>query len=153
MPDPLVLASDSPDATRAIAARLGGRLAAGDVVGLIGELGAGKTVFVQGLAQGMGIEANVTSPTFILMRQHPGNPPLCHADAYRLNSPAELEDLGLEDVLATSVLAIEWADRVLDALPEERIEVTLSHVGPEERRIEIVAAGERLAAIVREVFA
>ncbi len=113
----IILTSGSPDATRDIAARLGVCLRAGDVVALSGELGAGKTCFVQGLAKGMGLQANVTSPTFILIRQHPGDPALCHADAYRLESPEELEDLGLEDILAYSVLAIEWAERTGLMLP------------------------------------
>jgi len=148
----IILTSGSPDATRDIAARLGVCLRAGDVVALSGELGAGKTCFVQGLAKGMGLQANVTSPTFILIRQHPGDPALCHADAYRLESPEELEDLGLEDILAYSVLAIEWAERVMDALPEDRIDVALSYADGEGRRVRITGCGERSARLVREAF-
>jgi tRNA threonylcarbamoyladenosine biosynthesis protein TsaE len=149
----LQLTSDSAEATREIAARLGSILRAGDVVALFGDLGAGKTCFVQGLAEGLGIAGHVTSPTFILIRHHPGNPPLCHADAYRLTAPQDLEDLGLEDILATGVLAVEWAERVLDALPAERVEVRLAGGDGETREIVVAAQGERLEAALREVFA
>lgn len=146
----LELSSDSAEATRAVAARLGALLTVGDVVALFGELGTGKTCFVQGLARGLGVAGHVTSPTFILMRQHPGPTPLCHADAYRLESPEEFEDLGLEDILATSVLAVEWAERVLAALPEERLEVRLTHADEDRRRIAVTARGARLADKLRE---
>lgn len=148
-----VLHSQSPDETRDLAARLAGYLQVGDVVALSGSLGAGKTCFVQGLARGLGIEGYVTSPTFILMRHHPGNPSLCHADAYRLESPEELEDLGLEDVLASAVLALEWAEGVADALPAERIEVHITSDGESTRTLHIEGRGDRLAAVVREAFA
>lgn len=127
-------------------------LVEGDVVALDGDLGAGKTCFVQGLAEGLGIEGPVTSPTFILMREHPGSPPLCHADAYRLGSALELEDLGLEDILARCVLAIEWAQRVEDALPEERVNVHLRRTGEECRQIALAATGPRLARALEEAF-
>ena len=146
------MTSDSAEATRDIAARLGPPLRVGDVVALCGRLGAGKTCFVQGLARGMGIEGNVTSPTFILMRQHTGETPLCHADAYRLGSAPELHEVGLDDVLVHSVLAIEWAERVLDALPAERIDVDLQYAEGDGRRITITARGSRAAAVVREAF-
>ena len=149
----LQLTSDSPEATRRIAARLGAVLQAGDVVALFGDLGAGKTCFVQGLAEGLGIHGHVTSPTFILIRQHPGNPPLCHADAYRLAAPEDLEDLGLEDILATSVLAVEWAERVLGALPQDRVEVYLGGGDGDTREIVIKAQGPRLEAALEELFA
>ena len=148
----LELTSDSPETTSALAACLGAILGAGDVVALFGELGAGKTCFVQGLARGLGIVAHVTSPTFILMRQHPGHPPLCHADAYRLTCGADIEDLGLEDILATSVLAVEWAERVADALPDERVEVRLGTPGGDEREITLTVHGERLAKLLQEAF-
>lgn len=149
----MTVCSESPAATRALAARLGARLQAGDVVALFGDLGAGKTCFVQGLAEGMGVTGPVTSPTFILMRQHPGSPPLCHADAYRLDSPEALDDLGLDDVLTSCVVAIEWADRVLAALPEERLDVTLTTVDENTRRVEVTARGARAVTILQEAFA
>ncbi len=147
------LSSTSADATRRIAERLGSRLRAGDVVALFGDLGAGKTCFVQGLARGLGIVANVTSPTFILMRYHPGAPALCHADAYRLESGAELEDLDLEDALSDAVVAIEWAERVLEALPAERVEVRLLAGEGETREIRLIARGAALTRALKEALA
>jgi tRNA threonylcarbamoyladenosine biosynthesis protein TsaE len=148
----LELTSDSPEATSALAARLGALLRPGDVVALCGDLGAGKTCFVQGLARGLGIEGHVTSPTFILMRQHPGDPALCHADAYRLTCGEDLEDLGLEDILATSVLAVEWAEQVAEALPDERVEVRLTSDGMARRAITLTGRGERLTKLLEEAF-
>jgi tRNA threonylcarbamoyladenosine biosynthesis protein TsaE len=149
----LTFRTDSPEATRQLAARLGAHLQAGDVVALYGDLGAGKTCFVQGLAAGMGIRDHVTSPTFILVRTHPGTPALCHADAYRLESPAELEDLGLEDLLAEAVLAIEWAEKVQEALPTDRLEVTLRILDDDARELTFCAGGERSEAVLREALA
>lgn len=148
----ITVVSDCAEATQALAARLGAVVRAGDLVALFGELGAGKTCFVQGLARGLGIADNVTSPTFILMRRHPGAPTLCHADAYRLESAAELEDLGLEDALGEAVVAVEWAERVMEALPAERVEVRLTVVDDETRRVEITARGEDLRRRVWEAF-
>lgn len=146
------LTSHSAAETQGIARRLGALLVEGDVVALDGDLGAGKTCFVQGLAEGLGIAGPVTSPTFILMREHPGSPPLCHADAYRLGSALELEDLGLQDVLARCVLAIEWAQGVEDALPQERVSVLLRRTGEDCRQIDIAATAPRLAEALQEAF-
>jgi tRNA threonylcarbamoyladenosine biosynthesis protein TsaE len=142
------LRSDAPETTRALAARLGALLRPGDVVALSGDLGAGKTCFVQGLAAGMGIQGNVTSPTFILMRHHPGPVMLCHADAYRLGSAEEFADLGLDDVLRQGVLAVEWAEQVAAALPADRLEVALESTGDDHRRIRLAARGPRSAEVL-----
>jgi tRNA threonylcarbamoyladenosine biosynthesis protein TsaE len=145
--------TDCAKATQELAARLGACLQAGDVVALYGDLGAGKTCFVQGLAAGLGICDHVTSPTFILVRTHPGTPALCHADAYRLGSAGELEDLGLEDILAEAVLAIEWAENIRAALPTDRIEVTLRVIDDDARELTFSAGGERSEAVLREALA
>lgn len=137
------LHSDAPEITRGLAAQLGAVLQAGDVVALSGDLGAGKTCFVQGLAAGMGIQGHVTSPTFILMRYHPGPLPLWHADAYRLGSAEEFADLGLDEVLRSGVLAVEWAARVEAALPEDHIEVVLEGEDDDRRSIRLIAHGPR----------
>ncbi len=98
--------------TRAAGRRLGEVAEAGDVLLLTGTLGAGKTVLVQGLAAGLGSRAEVASPTFVLVRQYPGRLELVHADLYRLDNRAEAEALGLLELSAAGVLAVEWADRV-----------------------------------------
>jgi len=138
----LVLEARDEDATRAIAAAMAGLLEPGDVVGLSGDLGAGKTRFVQGAAAALGVEEPVVSPTFMLVREYEGRVPVQHVDAYRLSGAAELEDLGLEEVLpADAVAFVEWADRVAGALPPSWLELAF-HVRPDEvREIHVRAHG------------
>ena len=126
----------SPDeaTTKAIGGALAGLLDPGDVVGLAGDLGAGKTRLVQGAAAALGVQGPVLSPTFMLVREYDGDPPMHHVDAYRLSGPLELEDLGLEDVLSPEAVAfVEWADRVAAALPESWLELVL-HIADDDRR-------------------
>jgi len=133
--------------TRAIGAALAGVLGPGDVVGLNGDLGAGKTRLVQGAADALGAEGPVLSPTFMLVREYDGEPPVHHVDAYRLSGPLELEDLGLEDVLsADAVVFVEWADRVAAALPESWLELILSLGNDDDREIEVHPHGEAWTA-------
>jgi tRNA threonylcarbamoyladenosine biosynthesis protein TsaE len=101
----------SAEETRAVGRRLGAAARAGDVLLLEGRLGAGKTVLVQGLAEGLGCHGEVISPTFVLVRHYPGRLELVHADLYRLESRAEIDALGLMELSAAGVLAVEWADR------------------------------------------
>jgi tRNA threonylcarbamoyladenosine biosynthesis protein TsaE len=120
--------------TRAIGAAVAGLLGPGDVVGLAGDLGAGKTRLVQGAADALGVRGPVLSPTFMLVREYDGDPPMHHVDAYRLSGPLELEDLGLEDVLSPdAVVFVEWADRVAAALPDSWLELVL-HIGDDDHR-------------------
>ena len=112
---------------QALGERLGRALAVGDVVALIGPLGAGKTTFVQGLARGAGVppERHVASPTFALVNEHPGRVPFVHADLYRINDPAELNELGLSEAFDRAAVAIEWLDRFPDAAPADRLEIVI----------------------------
>ena len=124
--------------TRAIGRALGADLAPGTVVLLRGDLGAGKTVFVRGLAEGLGLDPDtVSSPTFTIVQEYRGRAlTLQHVDLYRL-SPTEVEDLALEDLLSpATVMAIEWADRLLEPLPGPTIAVRLEHDG-DARRISV----------------
>jgi tRNA threonylcarbamoyladenosine biosynthesis protein TsaE len=143
----LRLWSADETATKAIGAAVAGLLEPGDVVGLAGDLGAGKTRLVQGAADALGVDGPVLSPTFMLVREYDGDPPIHHVDAYRLSGPQELEDLGLEDVLsAEAVVFVEWADRVAAALPESWLELVL-HIHDDERReIEVRPHGPTWAA-------
>lgn len=138
-----MIETTSVDATRAVGARIGATLQPGDCVALFGELGAGKTQLVKGIAGELGIDPReVTSPTFVLHAVHQGRLALHHLDAYRMKAASELDDLALVDYLdAGGVAAIEWADRVRDALPENRLDVTLEHAGDDRRRITLRAAG------------
>lgn len=134
-----VILSRSDAETEAIGAALAARLGPGARVLLYGELGAGKTAFVRGLAAGLGVDPDeVSSPTFTLVQEYRGRLPLYHVDLYRL-APGEVDDLGLDALAADGVLAIEWAER----MPRDdagAIEVRLEHAGEEARRIRIDGA-------------
>jgi tRNA threonylcarbamoyladenosine biosynthesis protein TsaE len=111
---------------------LGERLRAGDVVLLMGELGAGKTTFVRGVAQGIGSTADVASPTFQLVRVYPGRVQLAHVDLYRIESGAELRDLGLEELAEAGAVVVEWGDRLA---VEGAMEIEIDHLGGDRRLI------------------
>jgi tRNA threonylcarbamoyladenosine biosynthesis protein TsaE len=128
----------SPDATAAAGERLGARLGPGDVVALTGELGAGKTCFVQGLVRGLGVTSGATSPTFVLVNEYRGRLPVHHVDVYRTQSLTELLDIGIEDLLdGDGVTLIEWADRCEALLPTRTVRVHIEGVGDEPRRITV----------------
>jgi tRNA threonylcarbamoyladenosine biosynthesis protein TsaE len=128
----------TPEETRAIARTLAADLRAGDVLLLEGDLGAGKTVFTKGLAEGLGIDAGeVSSPTFTLMQEYrSGRLPLYHVDLYRLNDPREIDDLGLDEIAAEGVLAIEWAEKLPRAV-SGAIRVRIAHGDGDTRRITV----------------
>ena len=134
--------SSSPEETRAIAAALAAALRPGDVIALSGDLGAGKTCFVQGAAAALGVTERVTSPTFILLREHQGRVPVKHLDVYRLSNLQELTDLGFEELLdPSSIVFIEWGDAVGPLLPDEFLEVELRGDADDERAIDVQAHG------------
>lgn len=132
------LVSASPEETAAAGERLGMTLGPGDIVALVGELGAGKTCFIQGLVCGLGVTTRATSPTFVLINQYRGRVPVYHVDAYRTESLVELEDLGLPELFAgPGVTVVEWADKLRPLLPPGTIEVAIAGVGDEPRTITI----------------
>jgi len=137
--------SRSPEQTRRVGSRLGGALQAGDVICLQGELGAGKTTFVQGIAKGWGSLDSVSSPTFILvnMYRRADQGQLFHMDAYRLESTPEAEELDLDSMLAQGALLIEWPERMNGLIPTERLWVNLEHIDEEEREMKFKATGRR----------
>ena len=132
--------SRSEQDTAAVGREIGSMLAAGDVVRLHGDLGAGKTAFVRGLAEGLGVDSQeVSSPTFTLVQEYRGGRlPLFHVDLYRLNDPREIDDLGLDEIAEDGVLAIEWAERH-PRPPRDAVRVSIEHAGEAERRIVIEA--------------
>lgn len=138
------LLAPSVEDTRGIGRAVAGLLEAGDVVALSGDLGAGKTAFVQGAASGLGVNEPVTSPTFTLMREYQGVHRVYHLDVYRLDRVQDVLDLGFEELLdARGVLFIEWGDVVEALLPESHLRVDLSMAAPDgdERVVEVTAAG------------
>jgi len=141
------LESSSPEKTRQLGQALGRAAEAGDVVLLSGELGAGKTVFVQGMARGLDFQGPVSSKSFVLLGEYVGRLTLFHADLYRLDSPTEVEDLALEEISRDGVLVVEWPERGEVVLPNERLTLRFEVNGPETRRITAEAKGERARAL------
>ena len=137
--------SRSPEQTRSIGMRLGGALQAGDVVCLQGNLGAGKTTFVQGIAKGWGSLDSVSSPTFIIVNvyRRADQSQLFHMDAYRLDSTSEAEELDLDSMLSQGPLLIEWPERLNGLVPNERLWIQLEHIDEEEREMKFKSSGQR----------
>ena len=137
---------------------LGAHLVAGDVIALIGDLGAGKTTLTQALACGMGIIEPVTSPTFALAQEYPGRLPLFHFDPYRLDSPEAFADIGFEEYFKRGgVMVVEWADKIDMLLPTERLTLTLSEESASEdggdaaRLVNADAVGERYVGLLTDL--
>jgi tRNA threonylcarbamoyladenosine biosynthesis protein TsaE len=148
-----VLASHSAEDTQALGRQLSRLLAPGDLLCLFGELGAGKTTFLQGLAGGLGVADDVTSPSFTLIHEHQGRLPFYHLDLYRLVSE-ELAEAGVEEALgAEAVVAVEWAERLPARLRRGAldIEIAFDPHDPEGREIRLRATGDRSARIVAEL--
>lgn len=145
--------SRSPEQSRRIGMRLGAILNPGDLVCLQGDLGAGKTTLVQGLAQGWGSLDAVSSPTFIIvnMYRRPDKSQFFHLDTYRLESAFEAEMLDLDEMLATGSLVIEWPERIESVLPKERLWVNLDYIAEEQRSLQFKAQGARYEEIMEEL--
>lgn len=152
------LTAATPDELQAIAERLAQGCHGGDVLVLTGQLGAGKTTFTQGLARGLGIDDQVTSPTFVISRVHvhPGDGlSLVHVDAYRVGSGAELDDLDLEADLDGAVVAVEWGRGLAEALSPEGLDIVIGRSDDEhdeERTVTITPRGERWAEQLAQVI-
>ncbi|MEG2315632.1 MAG: tRNA (adenosine(37)-N6)-threonylcarbamoyltransferase complex ATPase subunit type 1 TsaE [Clostridia bacterium] len=133
----------SVEETRALGARLASQLLPGDVLLLLGDMGAGKSELTRGIARGLGITGYVTSPTFTIMQLHDtGRLPLYHFDWYRLNSAAELYELSMDEYLyGEGVAVVEWPSRAEDAIPETNLQITLTPVGEDERLIALLPIG------------
>ena len=142
--DVLPVETASADETMALGERLAALFQAGDVVALYGDLGAGKTHLVKGIARGLGVPAAaVSSPTFTIVQEYDGELPIYHIDAYRIQHPDEFFELGYEEYLyGDGLCLIEWPARVEDLLPDATIRLRLSHQGGDQRRIERVREGE-----------
>jgi tRNA threonylcarbamoyladenosine biosynthesis protein TsaE len=132
----ITIRTTSAEETMSLGEELGKRLRPGDVVALFGDLGAGKTTLTKGIARGMGVAADVHSPTFTLIHEHPGPIPLYHIDLYRLANEEEVEWIGIDEYMCgDGVTIIEWADRMQSMLPPERLDIDLRMKGETEREM------------------
>ena len=140
-----VFKTASAEATVRLGAKLADLLEPGDVVALIGEIGAGKTHFVQGIARGLGVpDGTVASPSFVLVKVYRGRMPVYHADLFRLENAPEAATVGLEEFYEQNgVTVIEWANQIPSVLPEEFLEVRFTVVDRSKRKIEIAPQGGR----------
>ncbi len=144
----LLLENLREEDTRKLGCRLAALLFPGAFLALYGGLGAGKTTLARAVAQGLGIEG-IISPTFTIAREYCGRLPLTHFDAYRLSSAQELYDIGFEDYLERNgVVIMEWSENVRGALPEDRLEITISGDGDTPRSMKLLSTGPRHAALL-----
>ena len=145
------MVTGSVERTRSVGSALGGLAVAGDLILLVGALGAGKTCLAQGIARGLDIAESVVSPTFVLLREYEGRLPLYHLDFYRLNSIEEVASLGIDDYLSgPGVCVVEWADRGLEVLPEEHLLVEMEHVSASKRRLRFRPRGGRYVGMLAQ---
>jgi tRNA threonylcarbamoyladenosine biosynthesis protein TsaE len=148
----MVIETRSPHETKSWARRLASLLEGGELLGLIGDLGAGKTVFIKGLASGLSLrEEDILSPTFTMIQEHHGRFPLYHIDLYRLEE-ATLDDLGLREYLfSEGIAAVEWFERLRGSTEMEYLSVRISYAGANLRRIEFSAVDSRHAQIISKL--
>lgn len=134
-----ILTTRCPEETRSLGEEIGKTLKTGEILCLYGELGSGKTTFIQGLARGLGIQRRIISPTFIFIREYPteGGIFFYHIDCYRIENEKQTKDLGLKDLIENSqnILAIEWAEKIKKLLPKKRIDIYFENRGERKRKI------------------
>jgi len=145
--------SESLDDTDRLGQVIGAAIEPGTVIGLDGTLGAGKTRLTQAIGIGLGIKpGNVVSPTFTIMVPHAGRLPLIHLDAYRIKSPEEVDELGLDEMVVDgAVLVVEWSDRIRNLLPLVDVGIQIHHVDDNRRRFELTESSERGQALLGAV--
>ena len=144
--------SHSPEQTRQIGSDLGELTQGGNLILLVGDLGAGKTCFAQGVARGLGFSGYASSPSFVLVREYPGRLKVYHIDFYRLDTIEEIADLGIDDYLVgDGVCVIEWADKVLNWLPRDHLVIKFAHLAEDERRLRFEPRGKRYTDLVRQL--
>ena len=147
--------SNSPAATYNLGKKMGEQLAAGSVIALIGELGCGKTLLTRGVCEGLGVPLRqVNSPTFVLVNEYRGRLPVFHMDLYRLGGADDVFEIGMMDYLARAgagVMLVEWAEKILSILPENRLEVRFAILSDRKREIRMAACGGHFGNIIEEL--
>ncbi|MBI2123244.1 MAG: tRNA (adenosine(37)-N6)-threonylcarbamoyltransferase complex ATPase subunit type 1 TsaE [Armatimonadetes bacterium] len=145
----MTITTTSARETEALGRRLGALLRSGDVIALSGDLGAGKTALAHGIAEGVGASGYVASPTFTLVREYSGPVPIYHVDLYRLDTPRQIEDIGLDEILERpGIVVIEWAEKAARWLPKEHLWVTIRFMDDgDTRQFEFVPNGARYATV------
>ena len=149
------IATRSADDTFNLGETLGALLQPGDLITLNGDLGAGKTCLASGVGRGMNIEGRVKSPTFALINEYEGKIPLYHMDVYRLDSPSEINDLGFDEYFyGTGAVLVEWAQKIIDFLPEQRLDIAIDKDPNKEdaRNIRLIPHGNRYEQLVGELI-
>ena len=150
----LTLISDSTERTIEIGMRLGEKLEPGDIVSLIGDLGSGKTCFAKGVAIGLKADRRyISSPSFIIVNVYPARYPVFHIDLYRLSGNEEIEEVGIVEMIeeGEGIYLVEWADRMIELLPPERLDVHLTWMDETRREIKMIGRGERYAYVLKEL--
>ncbi|MCL0070740.1 tRNA (adenosine(37)-N6)-threonylcarbamoyltransferase complex ATPase subunit type 1 TsaE [Dehalococcoidia bacterium] len=146
------LVTRSLEETQRIGADIGEGAEIGDLILLVGDLGAGKTCFTQGVARGLGLADYTSSPSFVLVKEYQGRLNLYHIDFYRLNDIREIAELGMSDYLnRDGICVVEWADRALDLLPEEHLLIKFEHLAVNKRRLRFEPRGQRYVSLVEEL--
>ena len=147
--------TNSPEETAHLAELAGQKIREGTVLCLEGDLGAGKTLFVQSLARTLGVEGEVTSPTFNLMNVYEGICRIYHFDLYRLENETELEDIGFYEYTEEpeGIVVIEWPDKFPESLPDDYVEVHIERIGEKSRQFEFASIGEKNQKVIKELEA
>jgi tRNA threonylcarbamoyladenosine biosynthesis protein TsaE len=152
MGDAVELRTSTPSGTRRIGERIGKLLRAGDVVLLSGDLGAGKTVLAQGIGRGLGVEDPIKSSSFVIMNEYDGRDlRMYHADLYRLEDPAQVAELALDELAAGGVLVVEWPERAPGELPPDHLALHLAYDGARARVITMTAHTDRYRPIINRL--
>jgi tRNA threonylcarbamoyladenosine biosynthesis protein TsaE len=149
----MLLETKSAAETRGVGKRIGKALRQGDLIVLFGELGAGKTCLTQGIAMGLGIKKNyVSSPSFVIIKEHRGRLPLYHVDFFRLQTAKEIESTGYDEyICGEGVTVIEWAEKIEDTLPDKYFRIELIVSGKNKRRIIFKPVGKDYERIARSI--
>jgi tRNA threonylcarbamoyladenosine biosynthesis protein TsaE len=148
----LELITHRPEETQDFGRRLGKIAQSGDVILLVGKLGAGKTCLTQGIAWGLGIKEYAASPSFVLVRELYGRLPLYHVDFYRLENLEEIAELGLDEYFyGQGITVVEWAEKALALLPPENLLIEMEYISDNERRLHLKASGKRYREMLAEL--